>query len=178
MRKIKFRIWDKEIKDMIVTSGKDLMIDTREKMYETNDGIVSEITNPDDFVLMQFTGLSDANEKEIYEANGNEVVAKTKLGEICGIRRRVEQGIVTLFGFGISYTTDVHLTFIKKVVSLNNIRKEINISDPDIQFVVRRGKSYNYLFLFNYHNSIKKVVVDGKEINLIPFSCKVFKRKK
>lgn len=117
-------------------------------------------------------------EKEIYEANDNEAVATTKLGEICGIRGRIEQGSVTLFGFGISYTTDEHLTFIKKIVSLNNIRKEINISDPDIQFVVRRGKSYDYLFLLNYHNSNKKVSVDGKVINLNPFSCKVIKQKK
>ena len=69
MRKIKFRIWDKEIKDMIVASGKDLMIDTREKMYETNDGIVNEITNPDDFIIMQFTGMLDCKGKEICEGD-------------------------------------------------------------------------------------------------------------
>lgn len=55
MRDIKFRAWDKESKKMHYIS------------VNWNLGMIQ--ANPNDWELMQFTGLKDKNWKEIYEAD-------------------------------------------------------------------------------------------------------------
>lgn len=57
MREIKFRAWDKEKAKMI----KDFRFD------EFND--VNDYFADNDFIFMQFTGLKDKNNKEIYEGD-------------------------------------------------------------------------------------------------------------
>lgn len=59
MRDIKFRAWDKQFKEMI-----DLPFPPRSAWFE-KDGE----GGPDDFEIMQYTGLKDKNGKEIYEGD-------------------------------------------------------------------------------------------------------------
>lgn len=60
MREIKFRAWDKESKTMLFTG-----------FVINADGMVATITNDHDWKLevMQYTGLKDKNDKEIYEGD-------------------------------------------------------------------------------------------------------------
>jgi len=118
-------------------------------------------------------------EKQIFQKGDNscETVSMTKTGDVCGIRKNIGDGVVTILGFAFGYTTDEHLHLIEKILSLDKIKRQIKVSDPDIQFVIRKGKKCTYMFLLNYHNQKKTFTVDSKKYNLNPFSCKVVKMK-
>jgi len=116
-------------------------------------------------------------DKQIFESTKNEIAATTENGETCGIRKKVSDGTVTILGFAFGYTSDEHLHLYEKIVSLDGIKRAAKISDPDIQFVVRKGEKYSYIFLLNYHNQKKSFSVGSKDITLNAFSCKVIKQK-
>lgn len=116
-------------------------------------------------------------DKQIFESHKNEIVATTENGETCGIRKKVGYGTVTILGFVFGYTSDEHLHLYEKIVLLDKIKRQIKVSDPDIQFVIRKGKKYSYIFLLNYHNQKKSFTVGSKKITLNAFSFKIIKQK-
>jgi len=61
MREIKFRAWDKEAN---LWAGLDYLQFSNGKLYWTNNNEIA-----DKVILMQFTGLTDKNGKEIYEGD-------------------------------------------------------------------------------------------------------------
>lgn len=113
--------------------------------------------------------------KQIFKSDKNNIVAKTENNEACGIQKKVGSGYVTILGFTFGYTSDEHLHLVEKIVSLDKIKKQVKISDPDIQFILRKSKKFSYLFLLNYHNEVKTFTVNRKKITLNPFSCKIIK---
>ncbi len=117
------------------------------------------------------------SEKLVFELDGKSAIAKTETGETCGIHKNVGNGFLTALGFGFGYSTDEHLHLYEKIISLNKIKKQVKVSDPDIQFVLRKGRKNFYLFLMNYHNQEKTFKVNSEKITLNPFSSKVIKLK-
>jgi beta-galactosidase len=116
-------------------------------------------------------------EKQIFHVLDERVVATTGTGEVCGIEKLAGTGRITALGFAFGYTADEHLQLYEKIVSLDGIRRELKVTDADIQFVVRRGKRYSYLFLLNYHNAKKTCTVGARKYTLAPLSYKVIKKK-
>ena len=81
-------------------------------------------------------------------------------------------------GYAFGYTTDEHLHLYEKIVLLDKIKRQAKVSDPDIQFVIRKSKKYSYLFLLNYHNQSKMFTVNSQNVTLKPFSYKIIKTKR
>jgi len=116
-------------------------------------------------------------EKLIFQITDEEVISRTETNEACGIRKKIGEGMVTALGYAFGYTTDEQLHLYEKIVLFDKIKKQAKVSDPDIQFVIRKGKKYSYLFLLNYHNQKKTFTVNSKRFILNPFSCKIIKKK-
>ena len=157
----------------------DLYLNSCTILKDGFDLQLSKLVSPD---KVDAFGVEDLftvfREKLIFKSEEKEIVAKTESGEPCGIRKQFGNGFVTVLGFAFGYTSDEHLHLVEKIVSLDKIKRQIKVSDPDIQFVLRKGKKYSYLFLLNYHNERKTFTVDSKKYSLNPFSCKVIKREK
>lgn len=115
-------------------------------------------------------------EKQIYQSRDEEVVSKTEAGEACGIRKEIGDGMITLLGYAFGYTTDENLHLYEKIVLHDKIKRQAKVSDPDIQFVIRKGKKYSYMFLINYHNQVKTFKVNSVKYTLKPFSCKIVEK--
>ena len=67
MREIKFRVWDKDRKIMIMDSNKiypSITLSGSIIAYNNNERICDK-----NLILMQFTGRKDKNEKEIYDGD-------------------------------------------------------------------------------------------------------------
>ena len=65
MREIKFRVWDKETKNICEVRNIDFISEMVQIKYQANYG-VRELEN---VILMQFTGLQDTNGVDIYEGD-------------------------------------------------------------------------------------------------------------
>ena len=156
----------------------DLYLNKCTNLKEELNIKVSKSPSPNKVIVFEIEDLFTVfRDKQIFESTKNEVVATTENGETCGIRKKVGDGTVTILGFAFGYTSDEHLHLYEKIVFLDGIKRAAKISDPDIQFVIRKGEKYSYLFLLNYHNQKKSFSVGSKDITLSAFSCKVIKQK-
>lgn len=117
------------------------------------------------------------NNKQIFDITNADVVAVTSFDEVCGIRKRFGEGVITLLGFAFGYTSDEHLHLIEKMAALNEIKNNVFITDDSIQYVVRKGRKYSYLFLLNYHNQEKKFKVNSNTVAMKPISSKIIMKK-
>jgi beta-galactosidase len=141
------------------------------------DELHLRVTKSDSPNKIRAFGIDDVytamREKQTFEVMDEEVVATTAGGDACGIRKRAGQGWVVAFGFVFGYSTDDHLRLYEKVLDLDAIERDVDVSDPDIQFVLRRGQKHSFLFLLNYHNQRKTFTAMGRRHTLRPFGYKV-----
>ena len=99
-RKIKFRVWDEESKKMYC--GCDAIVTFSgymEEVYVRNKNTVDELI---DYKLMQYTGLTDSNDIEIYEGDiliyrNNKFQIKFEVGSFMLVRISQETDMYELF---------------------------------------------------------------------------------
>jgi beta-galactosidase len=116
-------------------------------------------------------------QKNIFKEKQNNIIAQTKNDEACGINKKIGKGFLTAFGFAFGYSSDEHLQLVEKIVKLDKIKKQVKVSDPDVQFILRKNHKAAYIFLLNYHNVKKTFKVNGNNVTLNPLSYKVIKKK-
>lgn len=69
MREIKFRVWDIELKymrEVIAISWKDGKLDTVTVRDDINGGCEIDAKH---FILLEYTGLTDRNDRDVYEGD-------------------------------------------------------------------------------------------------------------
>lgn len=115
-------------------------------------------------------------QKQVFNCKQDEAIAFTENDEVCGLKKSFGQGSIVALGFAFGYTSDEHLHIVEKIIKLSKIKLQLKVSDPDIQFVVRKGGKYSYYFLINYHNQKKTFTVDKNKVTLKPFSYTVIKK--
>jgi beta-galactosidase len=116
-------------------------------------------------------------EKQIFTGACGEVVSTARSGEVCGFRKSVGKGTLTAFGFAIGYTSEEHLELYRRIATLDKVRCDGVVSDPDVQIVRRRRRTHDYLFILNYHNTRKSFSVDSKRYSIGPFGWRIIKRR-
>ena len=69
MRDIKFRVWDNENKEMLEVQELDFEPTFYGGRIAIRTDQYNDYFDTEDMILMQYTGLKDKNEKEIYEGD-------------------------------------------------------------------------------------------------------------
>ena len=123
MREIKFRAWHKEEKIMGEVLGIDIL--HKEIFFSNEDADCYGHTDFKDIELMQYTGLKDKNEKEIYE--GDIIICKYG-PQIAMEVKWVDEGFRTLG----KYDGDNYVGFVKNNAEvIGNIYENKNLLEEN-----------------------------------------------
>lgn len=100
MREIKFRAWDKKNKEMLVPDGNGYFSSENHLCFVIDGNgepiYLDDLDTPEDIVFMQYTGLKDKHNEEIYEGD---IVQNCMYNSLNGNLEIINHYIV-IFDFG------------------------------------------------------------------------------
>ena len=99
----------------------------------------------------------------IYDAKGQEVVARTEDGRCCGISKKIKKGKLTLIGTAFSYELAEHLSAYKALIKTDKIEPAVKTTNEDIICGRLKADKCDFLYIFNYHRRQIKTSISLKE---------------
>jgi len=146
------------------------------------DGLDIQFRNSESSNKVNAFGIEDVFTifkcKQIYESINAEIVSTTNKNEVCGIKKKIGKGTATILGYAFGYTSDEHLQLFEKILSVDKVKPQGEVSDTDVQFIIKDSDKITYTFLLNYHNQKKIFTFNSKKIVLNAMSYKVIKKVK
>jgi beta-galactosidase len=85
-----------------------------------------------------------------FDAQAAEVIARLPNGEVCGVRKRIGKGEVSLLGSIFGYSIKEHLWVYEKIFSHTTPTAPYEIGNPALQGHIRYGRDYAIVTLLNY----------------------------
>lgn len=133
---------DKDLKLQPCTILKDFL--RIEEMETIDFGFVSKIDIGDQKDINAYPLV------RTFEPEGAEVIATLPDGKVCGVRKKIDSGLVTLIGTIITYNIKEHLLVFDHLFNKSTPNRHLQISNPALQAHIRYGKDYAMLCLLNY----------------------------
>lgn len=115
--------------------------------------------------------------KQVFRKEEKHAIAYTGSGKVCGVKKPVGEGVATVLGCAIGYTSSEHLEVFEMLAGGNKKKKDRR-TDEEISLVTRTNGKHEYKFYINYHNEEKSLRYKKKKYTVAPFSYKVFREKK
>lgn len=95
----------------------------------------------------------------VFQCPGAQILAKSSTGKPAAVIKKLGKGSLMFLGFGLSHIYDYQVDLVKFWAAKLGLLPKISVQPEDVQAVLRTGKEFGFLFLFNYHDVPKEVKV-------------------
>ena len=130
--------------------------DTLLKEFEVN---ISE-TIQDNLVFVSGKDYAVEGGIKVFDSKKRRVVVRTKDRKPCGILKKIKKGKLLMLGFGVTHVLDYHIDLISHFMQMLNLESGIKTSPRDVHAVMRSNKKYGFLFLCNFNDEPRDVVLN------------------
>ena len=117
---LRFRAWDKEFKEMVQVDALDFEEQLIKATYKNGNVVKEDLKN---YVLMQSTGLTDKNGKEIFEGDVLKVTDKHSWLEVVSFSEKKAMFVSKEIGFPESPLWELFNTVLFEIEIIGNIYK-------------------------------------------------------
>ncbi len=109
----------------------------------------------------------------IFDSVKATAVLETQNGEKAAVFKKIGEGKVVAFGFGLTHTFGYHIDLMQVFLDKIGLRPGIKNSVREIPAVIRKGEESSFLFVANYHQldkdlSLKLTLADKEKPIRIP----------
>ena len=128
------------------------------KEFEIN---ISE-TIKDNLVYVAGKDYSVEGDIKIFDTKKRRIIARTKDRKPCAILKRLKKGKLLLLGFSFMHTLDYHISLLSHFMQIFGLQPSVKVSPQDVHAVMRSNRKYGFLFISNFHDEPREVVLNLK----------------